>query len=392
MSAAAPSSSPTTTWACAASRCCSRTASTCALVVTHRDDPERERSGSRAWSSLRARHGLEVATPRRPATRPEFVARVRGARAGLPLLLLLPPHALAARLLARRRARRLQHARLAAAEVPRARPGELGRPARRARDRGHAARDGGEARRGAHRRPAWRCRSCPTTARSTSSRKVTGGRRAGARPRAAAPHRRHRARSRRRTSPRGGYFGGAPPEDGRIDWSRARAADPRPRARRGPALSGRLHDARRRGACGVLRTRVLADAAGRAPPRAWRVEGGERLRGPVRRRRRARASSKPTSTARTCRRRGVRWRASARDRVPLGDATMKKLCILGVNGFIGHHLSQRILADTDWEVFGMDMGSDRIARPAAATRASTSSRATSRSTRSGSSTTSASAT
>ncbi len=40
---------------------------------------------------------------------------------------------------------------------------------------------------------------------------------------------------------------------------------------------------------------------------------------------------------------------------------MKKLCILGVNGFIGHHLSQRILADTGWEVFGMDMSSDRIA-------------------------------
>ncbi|HUL94988.1 MAG TPA: bifunctional UDP-4-keto-pentose/UDP-xylose synthase [Usitatibacter sp.] len=39
---------------------------------------------------------------------------------------------------------------------------------------------------------------------------------------------------------------------------------------------------------------------------------------------------------------------------------MKKLCILGVNGFIGHHLSQRILGETDWEVFGMDMGSDRI--------------------------------
>jgi len=40
---------------------------------------------------------------------------------------------------------------------------------------------------------------------------------------------------------------------------------------------------------------------------------------------------------------------------------MKKLCILGVNGFIGHHLSQRILADTGWEVFGMDMSSDRVA-------------------------------
>ena len=39
---------------------------------------------------------------------------------------------------------------------------------------------------------------------------------------------------------------------------------------------------------------------------------------------------------------------------------MTKICILGVNGFIGHHLSQRILADTGWEVFGMDMSSDRI--------------------------------
>ena len=39
---------------------------------------------------------------------------------------------------------------------------------------------------------------------------------------------------------------------------------------------------------------------------------------------------------------------------------MKKLCILGVNGFIGHHLSQRVLADTGWEVFGMDMASERV--------------------------------
>ncbi|HEY5896465.1 MAG TPA: bifunctional UDP-4-keto-pentose/UDP-xylose synthase [Burkholderiales bacterium] len=39
---------------------------------------------------------------------------------------------------------------------------------------------------------------------------------------------------------------------------------------------------------------------------------------------------------------------------------MKRILILGVNGFIGHHLSKRILADTDWEVFGMDMQADRI--------------------------------
>ncbi len=39
---------------------------------------------------------------------------------------------------------------------------------------------------------------------------------------------------------------------------------------------------------------------------------------------------------------------------------MKKILILGVNGFIGHHLSKRILDTTDWQVFGMDMNSERI--------------------------------
>jgi nucleoside-diphosphate-sugar epimerase len=39
---------------------------------------------------------------------------------------------------------------------------------------------------------------------------------------------------------------------------------------------------------------------------------------------------------------------------------MKKVLILGVNGFIGHHLSKRILETTDWEVYGMDMQNDRI--------------------------------
>ena len=39
---------------------------------------------------------------------------------------------------------------------------------------------------------------------------------------------------------------------------------------------------------------------------------------------------------------------------------MNKVLILGVNGFIGHHLTQRILADTDWDVYGMDIESLRI--------------------------------
>lgn len=39
---------------------------------------------------------------------------------------------------------------------------------------------------------------------------------------------------------------------------------------------------------------------------------------------------------------------------------MKKVLILGVNGFIGHHLTKRIIASTDWEVYGMDMHADRV--------------------------------
>ena len=38
-----------------------------------------------------------------------------------------------------------------------------------------------------------------------------------------------------------------------------------------------------------------------------------------------------------------------------------KILILGVDGFIGHHLSRHILDETDWQVFGMDMNSGRVA-------------------------------
>ncbi len=39
---------------------------------------------------------------------------------------------------------------------------------------------------------------------------------------------------------------------------------------------------------------------------------------------------------------------------------MKKVLILGVDGFIGHHLTRRIIDTTDWQVFGMDMNADRV--------------------------------
>ncbi len=39
---------------------------------------------------------------------------------------------------------------------------------------------------------------------------------------------------------------------------------------------------------------------------------------------------------------------------------MKKVLILGVNGFIGHHLTKSIMDNTDWHVYGMDMNTDRV--------------------------------
>jgi hypothetical protein len=45
---------------------------------------------------------------------------------------------------------------------------------------------------------------------------------------------------------------------------------------------------------------------------------------------------------------------------PGGGHFKMKILILGVNGFIGHHLTQRILDTTNWSVFGMDLAADRL--------------------------------
>ena len=68
-----------------------------------------------------------------------------------------------------------------------------------------------------------------------------------------------------------------------------------------------------------------------------------------------------------------------------------KIMILGANGFIGSALTDAILRQRDWEVYGIDLSDNKLgALPR--TSASTSSRAISPSTGSGSSITSRSAT
>jgi nucleoside-diphosphate-sugar epimerase len=39
---------------------------------------------------------------------------------------------------------------------------------------------------------------------------------------------------------------------------------------------------------------------------------------------------------------------------------LQNVLILGVNGFIGHHLTRHLIDHTDWHVYGMDMQSDRV--------------------------------
>ncbi|MDK4552289.1 NAD-dependent epimerase/dehydratase family protein (plasmid) [Enterobacter roggenkampii] len=48
-----------------------------------------------------------------------------------------------------------------------------------------------------------------------------------------------------------------------------------------------------------------------------------------------------------------------------------RVLILGVNGFIGNHLTERLLKDDNYEIYGLDIGADAISR-SSTTRASTS--------------------
>ncbi|WP_409364586.1 NAD-dependent epimerase/dehydratase family protein, partial [Cupriavidus pauculus] len=81
----------------------------------------------------------------------------------------------------------------------------------------------------------------------------------------------------------------------------------------------------------------------------------------MRRRRRAARAATARRQQRRPRQPGVRHRVPEHHlRTVHRGKPMKKVLILGVNGFIGHHLTRRILETTPWEVYGMDMSSDRL--------------------------------
>ena len=46
----------------------------------------------------------------------------------------------------------------------------------------------------------------------------------------------------------------------------------------------------------------------------------------------------------------------------LRKARLTRVLILGVNGFIGNHLTERLLQDGGYEVYGLDIGSSAVDR------------------------------
>ena len=199
--------------------------------------PRARRRRARSWSrtrtipgetlwfervaATRARPRHRRRSPRPTRTRPES-SRASARSRRISCSLSTTGSMLAAPLLACR-ARRAQHARLAAAALPRPRAGELGGAARRARDRRDAALHGRRSP-----TPATSSRSRPVpilpddTARDVFDKVTVAAEIVldGVLPGSSPARRRAVAQD---LAAQGSYFGGRRPEDGRIDWSRARS-------------------------------------------------------------------------------------------------------------------------------------------------------------------------
>jgi len=161
---------------------------------------------------------------------------------------------------------------------------------------------------------------------------------------------------------RASCFHGRRPEDGRIDWTAGAAcvrnlvrAVTRPYPGAFTFLDGRkvfvwqatvVETVRPAAASSVLSTVPLVVACGHGALRIdlAQAEGGVCISG--------------TQLAEELGLRvGVRFSAAASE---ARRSEKTKVLILGVNGFIGSHLSRRLLADGAYEVFGMDLASHHV--------------------------------
>ena len=153
----------------------------------------------------------------------------------------------------------------------------------------------------------------------------------------------------------GSYFGGRRPEDGRIDWCwpAARIYDLIARSR---ILSRRLLQAG-----GWIQADDLVGYAGsgrRGAKTKPRLRRNRTELGFYPDRKRENSAPRCASPGRTDDRRRDHPLFCRQGR----DDVIMKILILGVNGFIGHHLTKRILDETDWAVYGMDLSDDRLGK------------------------------
>src|SRR5262249_46112333 len=139
---------------------------------------------------------------------------------------------------------------------------------------------------------------------------------------------------------KGSYFGGRRPEDGRVDWSQpAKRIHDLVRAV-APPYPGAFTDFEGK-RLRLLRTRLVA---GRGAPRAAALRQAANARclvacadGGALEVLQAELDGKAGSAQECANRIGARRVATS------SGAPMKRILILGVNGFIGHHLSKRIV-------------------------------------------------
>ena len=340
------------------------------LVLSHEDDPTGE-------PVVRFRGGV-LPGAGDPGFLPEGRQRAAvagpdpGGRARPALLLLLPvdveegdPRDPAAG--------RDEPPRVAASEVPGKGAGQLGAREGGDGNRGDPPLHDGEARRGGYRGPGGG--SDRLRRHGAHAVREDGGGRLEAPRRPAAPDRERGDPAAPNDLAHGSYFGGRRPEDGRIDWSR-------------PAVEiYNLVRAVTRPYPGAFAVRLRGKnsrCGGRSPCRAEAgsaaVSGNDPgfRRAVVRDGGRVRRPGFRTSAG--CRRDGGRVASTGGNRMENADGegggdrrparrrrereAFMKVLILGVNGFIGHHLTDRILKETDWKIYGMDLSADRLGKSA----------------------------
>ncbi|MDR0826868.1 MAG: bifunctional UDP-4-amino-4-deoxy-L-arabinose formyltransferase/UDP-glucuronic acid oxidase ArnA [Desulfovibrio sp.] len=168
------------------------------------------------------------------------------------------------------------------------------------------------------------------------------------------------------------YFGRRGPEDGEINWEKtAPAVGNLIRAVAEPYPGAFTHAGRRKMIIWEGRVCELEDSAGQTRPapgtvlslaplrvacgaKALEIVSGQAEGGLFQSGAALAAEIGLTS--------GLRLGPAGKEKTYGGERKKNRVLILGANGFIGNHLTERLLSEGGYEVFGMDIGAEAIRR------------------------------